>query len=196
MENKTKDLYGNEKTPLKLSVQQFFEYSKNVKSIYSNIGFFTISFFLLAILTLLIPAMQYLKILNVSDIVTYVIAIIILLLFILMWIRIFKKIIRVSKNLYLDKILIIDEKLKNELQSKQKWYSFKVTSMILATFICCVLGVFLIVRTEANYPDNSGYILLSVILMFLMIIIPLFLAIYFYSDIYIYNYIDNQYNFD
>ena len=44
MSEKNKDIYGNKKTPIKLSVEEFYEYSKNVKSIYFFIGLFIISF--------------------------------------------------------------------------------------------------------------------------------------------------------
>jgi hypothetical protein len=195
MNDKTKDIFQNEKTPIRLTTEEFIEYSRNVKSIYSNIGLFAISFFLLGAAVLFIAALQYLNILKVSDTVTYIMAAGCLVLFVLLCISLFKKIINTSKRIYLDKIIIIDEKLLNELQRKQKWYKFKVIAMALATLVLCIFGVILIILTENRYPGNSGYIILSVISMFLMVSVPFFLAIYFYSDIYIYDYINKRYNF-
>ncbi len=195
MEEKTKDLYGNEKTPITLSEREFLEYSKNVKSIYFNISIFAVSFLLLGIIILLLAALQELHILNVSDFVAYIIAFLILVLFIFFWIYIFKKIIATSKKIYLDKIIIIDENLKTKIDKKRRWYSTKVILMIFTTLAACILGVILIVNTEKMYPGNSAYMIFSVILMFSMVIIPLFLTIYFYSDIYICDYLDKYYNF-
>lgn len=195
MEEKTKDLYGNEKMPITLSEREFLEYSKNVKSIYFNISIFAVSFLLLGIVILLLAALQELHILNVSDFVAYIIAFLIFVLFIFLWIYIFKKIIATSKKIYLDKIIIIDENLKTQIDKKRRWYSTKVILMIFTTLAACILGVILIVNTEKMYPGNSAYMIFSVILMFSMVIIPLFLTIYFYSDIYICDYLDKYYNF-
>ena len=198
MSEKNKDIYGNKKTPIKLSVEEFYDYSKNVKGIYFLIGLFIISFFMLGISVLFIVALQYLNILNISDTIINILSFLCLILFILLWIFIFKKIVSKSKNIYLDKIITVDSNIFESLKNKQKWFKLRFKIMSVITLISTVFGVVLIILTEDRYPHNlnssTGYILLSVISMFLMVIIPLLLTIYLYSDIFIYNYIDKYYN--
>ncbi|MDI9518926.1 MAG: hypothetical protein WBH68_00625 [Erysipelotrichaceae bacterium] len=198
MSEKNKDIYGNKKTPIKLSVEEFYEYSKNVKSIYFFIGLFIISFFMLGISVLFIVALEYLNILNVPNTMINILSFLCLILFILLWILIFKKIVSKSKSIYLDKIITVDSNIFESLKNKQKWFKLRFKIMSVITLISTVFGVVLIILTEDRYPHNlnssTGYILLSVISMFLMVIIPLLLTIYLYSDIFIYNYIDKYYN--
>jgi hypothetical protein len=198
MSEKNKDIYGNKKTPIKLSVEEFYDYSKNVKGIYFLIGLFIISFFMLGISVLFIVALQYLNILNISDTITNILSFLCLILFILLWIFIFKKIVSKSKNIYLDKIITVDSNIFESLKNKQKWFKLRFKIMSVITLISTIFGVVLIILTEDRYPhtfdSSTGYILLSVISMFLMVIIPLLLTIYLYSDIFIYNYIDKYYN--
>ncbi len=198
MSEKNKDIYGNKKTPIKLSVEEFYEYSKNVKSIYFFIGLFIISFFMLGISVLFIVALEYLNILNVPNTIINILSFLCLILFILLWILIFKKIVSKSKSIYLDKIITVDSNIFESLKNKQKWFKLRFKIMSVITLISTVFGVVLIILTEDRYPHNlnssTGYILLSVISMFLMVIIPLLLTIYLYSDIFIYNYIDKYYN--
>ncbi len=190
MDDTDKNVFENEKVMKKLTKDEFNHYSKNVKSIYFYIGIFTISIFILGISILLLVVLQSLNILKVSDIFTYIMALSFFFLFILSSISLFKKIVNLTKEIYLDKTIIVDLKVMDTIKRKYKQAKFKVISTSLATLICSVIGVVIIVITEARYPGNTGYITLSVALMFLMITIPLFLAIYFYSDIYIYNYIE------
>ncbi|HCY07215.1 MAG TPA: hypothetical protein DHS57_08245 [Erysipelotrichaceae bacterium] len=198
MSEKNKDIYGNKKTPIKLSVEEFYDYSKNVKGIYFLIGLFIISFFMLGISVLFIVALQYLNILNISDTIINILSFLCLILFILLWIFIFKKIVSKSKNIYLDKIITVDSNIFESLKNKQKWFKLRFKIMSVITLISTIFGVVLIILTEDRYPhtfdSSTGYILLSVISMFLMVIIPLLLTIYLYSDIFIYNYIDTYYN--
>jgi len=198
MSEKNKDIYGNKKTPIKLSVEEFYDYSKNVKGIYFLIGLFIISFFMLGISVLFIVALQYLNILNISDTIINILSFLCLILFILLWIFIFKKIVSKSKNIYLDKIITVDSNIFESLKNKQKWFKLRFKIMSVITLISTIFGVVLIILTEDRYPhtfdSSTGYILLSVISMFLMVIIPLLLTIYLYSDIFIYNYIDKYYN--
>ena len=198
MSEKNKDIYGNKKTPIKLSVEEFYEYSKNVKSIYFFIGLFIISFFMLGISVLFIVALEYLNILNVPNTMINILSFLCLILFILLWILIFKKIVSKSKSIYLDKIITVDSNIFESLKNKQKWFKLRFKIMSVITLISTVFGVVLIILTEDRYPHNlnssTGYILLSVISMFLMVIIPLLLTIYLYSDIFVYNYIDKYYN--
>ena len=165
---------------------------------YIFIGLFIISFFMLGISVLFIVALQYLNILNISDTITNILSFLCLILFILLWIFIFKKIVSKSKNIYLDKIITVDSNIFESLKNKQKWFKLRFKIMSVITLISTIFGVVLIILTEDRYPhtfdSSTGYILLSVISMFLMVIIPLLLTIYLYSDIFIYNYIDKYYN--
>lgn len=198
MSEKNKDIYGNKKTPIKLSVEEFYEYSKNIKGIYFLIGIFIISFFMLGISILFIVALQYLNILNISDTIINILSFLCLILFILLWIFIFKNIVSKSKNIYLDKIITVDSNIFESLENKQKWFKLRFKIMSVITLISTIFGVVLIILTEDRYPhtfdSSTGYILLSVISMFLMVTIPLLLTIYLYSDIFVYNYIDKYYN--
>jgi len=119
MSEKNKDIYGNKKTPIKLSVEEFYDYSKNVKGIYFLIGLFIISFFMLGISVLFIVALQYLNILNISDTITNILSFLCLILFILLWIFIFKKIVSKSKNIYLDKIITVDSNIFESLKNNK-----------------------------------------------------------------------------
>jgi hypothetical protein len=195
MEEKTKDLLGNEKTPIKLTAEEFDEYSKNVKSIYFSISYFANSFLLSGVAILLFEALQALNIIPYSDMVKYILSGISVILLILSWVLVFKNIVDKSKKIYLDRIILVNANLLAKLKEKQKRFKLRVILLAFATLIFAILGVALMVITQDRYPYVPGYTTLSVAAMFLLIIIPLFFTIYFYSDIYIINYIDRKYNY-
>ena len=152
MEEKTKDLLGNEKTPIKLTAEEFDEYSKNVKSIYFSISYFANSFLLSGVAILLFEALQALNIIPYSDMVKYILSGISVILLILSWVLVFKNIVDKSKKIYLDRIILVNANLLAKLKEKQKRFKLRVILLAFATLIFAILGVALMVITKTDTP--------------------------------------------
>ena len=185
----------NERTPIELSPEEFNKYSKNVRSIFFNIGLLATSFWGPIILILLLVASYYLDILTASDKTINISVVSSVTLLVLIWTFIFRYIKRKVKEIYLDNIIIINPDLANSLKRKQRQDKIIFKLLCGATAIVFLIGLASIILVQGKYPDNIGYAMLGIIVMLLTSCIPLFFAIYSYAPIYIYRDIDNNYNF-
>lgn len=195
MEDKTRDIMKNERIPIELSPEEFNKYSKNIRSIFLNIGLLATSFWGPVILILLLVALYYLDILTASDKIINILVVSSVTLLILIWTFIFRYIKRKVKEIYLDNIIILNPDLANSLKRKQRRDKIIFKLLCGAIAIVFLIGLASIILVQRKYPDNIGYAMLGIIVMLLTSCIPLFFAIYSYAPIYIYRDIDNNYNF-
>lgn len=185
----------NERIPIELSPKEFNKYSKNIRSIFLNIGLLATSFWGPVILILLLVALYYLDILTASDKIINILVVSSVTLLILIWTFIFRYIKRKVKEIYLDNIIILNPDLANSLKRKQRRDKIIFKLLCGAIAIVFLIGLASIILVQRKYPDNIGYAMLGIIVMLLTSCIPLFFAIYSYAPIYIYRDIDNNYNF-
>ncbi len=195
MEDKTKDIMENERTPIKLSPEEFNKYSKNIKSIFLHIGLLATSFWGPVIFILLLVALYYLDILTASDKTINILVVSAVTLLVLIWTFIFRYIKRKAKEMYLDNIIIVNPDLAQSLKRKHRQNKTTFKWLCMATAVVFLIGLASIILVQGKYPDNIGYAMLGIIVMLLASCIPLFFAIYSYAPIYIYRDIDNNYNF-